>query len=282
MHIKSAFTLLLLAAPFMASAEGDSPWLPIPGQFALTLSHQQQSGKDAYIGGNKLSIATITGGAATKYSTSATNVRLDYGWSDSLAFDLTLGYGSVKAGAADQSHGMLDTLLGVSWRVLDEFEQPALPTVTLRLGAILKGDYDGARLAGLGNDANGFELAAIVGKQITSAWSVTGELGVQNRDSSVPNATFVEVGTRYRFAPGWSANIGYSMKRYGGDLDIGGPGFSPARFQQVREERELVKVGLGYALAGNQGVALSLSKLTAGRNTVANDSAINVAYTYAF
>jgi hypothetical protein len=98
----------------------------------------------------------------------------------------------------------------------------------------------------------------------------------------VPNATFLEAGARYRFAPGWSASVGYSDKKYGGSLDIGGPGFSPDRFQQVRAERSVAKLGLGYGFAGNQGVALNLAKALSGRNTVKDDQIVGVSYTFAF
>jgi hypothetical protein len=170
----------------------------------------------------------------------------------------------------------------LSWRVMDEFLQPGSPTVTLRGGAILNGNYNGARLAALGNDANGVDLSVLIGKEITSAFALNAEFGVQNRSASVPNATYFEIGGRFRFAPGLSANFGYSSKKYGGNLDIGGAGFSPARFQQVRAERGLVKLGVGYAFAANQGVALNFAKVTSGRNTVKDDSIVGLSYTFGF
>ena len=76
--------------------------------------------------------------------------------------------------------------------------------------------------------------------------------------------------------------MGYSSSKFGGSLDIGGPGFSPARFQQVREERGVVKFGLGYAFAGNQGLALNVAKTTSGRNTVKDDQVVGLSYAFAF
>ena len=146
----------------------------------------------------------------------------------------------------------------------------------------LKGNYDGARLASVGKGANGFEAAVVLGKQIIPALAVWAEVGVQKRSDNVPTATFYELGARYRFAPKWSASLGYSDKKFGGDLDIGGPGFSPARFQEVREERGVVKLGIGYAFAGNQGLALNLAKTTSGRNTVKDDQVIGLSYAIAF
>ena len=282
MHIRTLVISTLAMLPLAAFAESDSPWLPIPGQASLSLNHTEQSGNNAYIGSTLLPISAITGGGASKYRRSTTSLRVDYGISDALALDATLGYGKVRIGAADNDSGQTDSSLGLRWRVLDEYENPAVPTLTLRGAAIIKGSYNGARLASLGKGANGFEAAVVLGKQLTPGFALWAEVGAQNRSNSVPSAVFFELGARYRFAPKWSASLGYSEKKFHGNLDIGGPGFSPARFQQVREERGVVKLGLGWAIAGNQGIALNLAKTTSGRNTVKDDQVTGLSYTYAF
>ena len=279
-HLALAATLAL--APLCALAEGNSPWLPIPGQASVSLGYTDQTASDAFIGGKKVAVKDITGGGASSYDRSSTGLRFDYGFSDAVAFDGSISYGKTSVGKADNDSGATDAVLGLRWRVLDEYEQPGTPTVTLRAAAILKGSYDGARLAALGKDANGFELSVIVGKQLTPEFSVWGELGTQNRSDNVPTATFYELGGRVRVAPQWSLSLGYSNKKFDGNLDIGGAGFSPARFQQVAEERSVLKFGVGFALAANQGLALSYGKVQDGRNTVNDDRILGLSYTYAF
>ena len=282
MQLRTLVISTLAALPLLALAESDSPWLPIPGQFSLGVNHTEQSGIDAYIGNMLLPLSAITGGAASNYKRATTTLRLDYGLSDSLAFDAAIGYAKVKVGAADSDSGMTDSTLGLRWRVLDEYENPALPTLTLRGAAILKGNYDGARLASVGKDSNGFEAAVVLGKQILPALALWVEVGAQKRDNNVPGAIFYELGARFRFAPMWSASLSYVDKKFRGDLDIGGAGFSPARFQGVREERGVVKLSFGYAFARNQGLALNLAKTTSGRNTVKDDQVIGLSYAIAF
>jgi hypothetical protein len=282
MHTKHLFAAAVLALPLAALAEGDSPWLPIPGQFTVGISQTEQSGDSAYVGRNELPLSMITGGGASKYKRSTTQVRLAYGLADAVSLDASLGYARVKVGQADRDNGATDAILGANWRVLDEFGRPGFPTLTLRGAAILKGSYDGARLASVGKDANGFEVAAILGKQFTPALSLWAELGLQDRSSGVPNATFFEISGRYRLAPKWSLSAGYGNKKFSGNLDIGAPAFAPSRFQQVKEERQVVKLGVGFALAGNQGLALNLAKVTKGRNTVKDDAIVGLAYTYGF
>lgn len=280
--IRTLLTGLALTLPTIASAEGDSPWLPIPGQFTLGVSQTEQSGNAAYIGSDKVPLSMITGGGASSYKRSTTSVRLGYGISDALALDASIAYGNVKVGAADSSSGLTDSVVGLNYRVLDEFEQPGLPSLTVRAAAIIAGNYDGARLAALGNAKSGLEFAVILGKQVTTALAFWGEIGIQNRSGAVPTASFFEINARYRFAPEWSASLGFTDKKYGGSLDIGGAGFSPARFQEVRAERSLAKLSIGYAIAGNQSIALNYAQLVSGRNTVKDDQIIGLSYTYAF
>lgn len=281
MHLKFLLATTL-ALPLSALAEGGSPWLPIPGEASVSVSQTEQSAKNAYIGATETPITAVTGGAASKFTTSTTRVRLGYGLSDSVAVDASLGYGKVKAGAADSDSGLADSIIGLNWRVVDEFERPGLPTLTLHGAAIIKGSYEGDRLAALGNAANGFEFGVLLGKQLTSSFALWGEAGVQNRSDNVPNATYYGLSGRLNVAPKWSLNAGVSRNQYSGNLDIGGPGFSPARFQQVKAERTLVKAGVGWSFARNQGLGLSLATVTSGRNTVKDRSIVSLSYTYAY
>ncbi len=274
--------VLALGLPLSALAEGDSPWLPIPGDLSISVNQTQQSGKSAYIGSTELALTAITGGGADKYTRSTTQLRLGYGISDAMSVDATVGNGKVKVGRADNDKGQTDSVIGLNWRVLDEFESPGVPTLTLRAAAIFKGSYDGGRLAALGNDANGVEIGVLLGKQLSPWFALWAEAGLQNRSDNVPNASYYSLNGRFNVAPQWSLNLGVANKKYSGNLDIGGPGFAPTRFQQVRAERTLVKGGVAWAFAGNQGLALNLAKVTSGRNTVKDDSVVGLSYTYAF
>lgn len=270
----------LLTVSTQAFCEGTSPWLPIPGQLSASINYTDQEGDTAYIGDNELDVDMITGGAAEDFERNTTTLTFNYGISDNFALDVTLGYGEVEAGAADSDQGIIDTLVGISWRMTDEFMDPALPTMTLRAGAIINGDYDGGRLAALGRDANGLELSFLIGKSLSSWFALSAEVGVQERDNDVPTAYFYEVSTHFTPAPGWNLSLGYAEKEFDDDLDIGDPGFTPDQFQEVGEERSLLKASVGYGF-GNHGVALLYNDLLDGRNTV-NDSALSLSYTFAF
>lgn len=280
MNAMKKLTLGLLLTPQFAMAEGTSPWLPIPGEFSITANYTFQSGDAAYIGENEIPVSAITGGAADDFERSTKTLLLSYGLSDTFAVDASLGYGDVEVGSADEDDGLTDTNIGLSWRVVDEYLSPGLPTLTLRGAVIIKGDYDGARLASVGNDENGFEFSLLAGKQLTNKLALSGEIGLQTRGGEVPNARHYHINAHYQIAEKWNATLGYSFKDYGGTLDIGGPGFTPARFQEVNAERELVKFGVGYALAANQGVSFTFATVVDGRNTVIDDEIFSLSYTF--
>jgi hypothetical protein len=281
---KSALAIALAAsAPTLALAQSNSPWLPIPGSGSVGLSYVNQSGDSAYVmGGMDVPIAGITSGAASKYTRDSFGLRLAYGVSDSVSVDATFGHGKAKVGAADRSSGLTDSTLGVNWRVLDEYTNRSAPTVTLRLAGIINGNYDGARLAAIGKDASGYQLSVIVGRQVTPQLSLWGSAGFEDRSRGVPNATFFDLNASYAVIPALSISAGYTSKRYGGDLNIAGPGFSPDRFQQVNEKRDTVRLGASYSFAANQSLALSFGKLVSGRNTVKDDRIIALGYTIGF
>ena len=185
---------LSLAAPVLA--QSNAPWLPIPGSGSISAGYVNQSGDSAYIGTLNLPITAITGGGAQRYKRETTSLKLSYGFVDSVSADATVAYAQTRIGAADNSSGIADSVVGVNWRVLDEFEQRKLPTVTLRFSAIINGNYDGARLAALGKDANGYGAAILVGRQF-SALSVWGGLGFEKRENGVPNARYTDVNAAY-------------------------------------------------------------------------------------
>ncbi len=280
--VAATFGLLTAVIPTLSLAQSNSPWLPIPGSGSIGLSYANQRADTAFIGDKNLPISGITNGGAKRYSRTAYGLSAGYGLTDAVSLDASIGEGSVKVGAADKSSGQTDTVLGANWRVLDEYESRGLPTVTLRAVAIISGNSDGGRLGALGKSANGYGLSVLVGKQLGSAFRVWGGLGLEDRSKGVPNAVFIDLNGAYSVTPQIALSVGYTSKKFGGKLDIGGPGFSPALFQNVREERETARMGVSYAIAGNQSISLNLGKVISGRNTVKDNLVAGLGYSYGF
>ena len=281
-------TCLLISAIAFATAStathaaATSPWLPIPGQLALTLNHTVQSGETAIINKVKVPIIAITRGEASEFERSTTSLILNYGISDALALDAIIGYGDVDAGVSENDSDISDAVIGLSWRLVDEY-LGALPTITTRVGVIIAGDYEDNQLASIGDGQNGLDVSLLVGKQLTGAFALSAEVGHQNRNGDVPDAFYYSVTASYSFLEKLSASIGYSVHEYAGDLDLNDPEFSAnPRYKQVRAQNRTAKIGLNYSLAGNQALALNLGTTIDGRNTVDDDTIIGLSYTYGF
>lgn len=281
-------TCLLISAVAFATAStttlaaATSPWLPIPGQLALTLNHTVQSGETALINKIKIPIDAITRGEASEFERSTTSLILNYGISDALALDAIIGYGDVDAGVSENDSDISDGVIGLSWRLVDEY-LGALPTITTRVGVIIAGDYEDNQLASIGDGQNGLDVSLLVGKQLTGSFALSAEVGHQNRNGDVPDAFYYSVTASYSFLEKLSASIGYSVHEYAGDLDLNDPEFSAnPRYKQVRAQNRTAKVGLNYSLAGNQALALNLGTTIDGRNTVDDDTIIGLSYTYGF
>ncbi len=263
----------------LAQAEGASPWLAAPGQLSFGISYTAQSADNAYIGDQELSISAITNGGAGEYEIDTTALRINYGLADSLAIDAAVAYTEVEAGAADSDSGLGDSKIGIQWRVVDEYINDGWPSIAVTSSLIIAGDYESDRLAALGKAENGLEFSTVIGKQFSPV-SLWAEAGLKTYEDVVPDAFFYNLNLAISISSKLGASFAYSYKEFDSDLDIGGEGFSPTRFAEVAEERSLLKAGLSYALAENQGLSLALAQVTSGRNTVKDDLIVSLAYSF--
>ena len=280
---RTLLTSALLAASTQAFSEGTSPWLPIPGQLSATVNYTEQSGDSVFIQGEtEVPALLITGNTADEIERTNTTLTISYGLSDGLAIDAVVGYGEVDAGR-DSEAGIIDTLLGLSWQITDEYMNLALPTITVRVGAIIGGDYEGVRLASLGNASDGADLSLLVGKSFSSWFALSAGVGVlEYFDGDVPTAYYYELTSHFTPLPGWYFSLGYSENKDDSDLDFldSAGGYGHGDVLKVRTERKLLKASVGYGF-GNHGLALLYNDLIDGRNTL-NDSGLTLSYTYAF
>ena len=249
----------LLALPIIAQAQ-NAVWLPAPGSGSLSLSYLSQDADRFYIGSSLMALPFGT----IKLNT--TTLAGQYALADGIAVDAKLPYARRTSGIGSDS-GMADARVGVTWRFLDEFERRSAPSVAVRVGAIIAGNYQTQRPDSIGDGASGYEVSLLIGRYVTSAIGLHGELGIRDRNKGVPNETFLSLGADWRVLPALTASVGFTDTRASGNLDIGGPGFTPARFQQVAEKRSVANVGLSYAISPRFSVSGNIGKVTAGRNT---------------
>lgn len=265
-----ALTIAVCFAPRAAFADG-SAWLAEPGTGFVNVSYVYQTADEFYRAEQKR--PTPAGGEDLSQGT--VWVNLDYAMTDSLAVDVQVGWAQsdfvvLFPGPApeDGYSGLVDTTVGLTWRVVDEAISDA-PSVAFRIGGIIAGDYDTGYINSLGDGGNGYEASVIVGKFLGDRFGLSGELGYRDRDNEIPSAIFANVSALWLLNERFTLGLDYQYVDSESALDIGAPGFSPARFPELEEDVQSAGVRLFWNL-GNVGLNLFHARVVDGRNTAAN------------
>lgn len=278
--------LLITSMTFLASlpssiavAEG-SAWLPEPQTGYVNLSYVYQTAEKFYRGKSKR--PTPADGEDLSQGTAWLSVN--YSWADSWAVDMQAGWaksnfttGPLIPTPEKSFSGLTDVNLGVTWRVVDEAVSD-LPSIALRGGAIIAGDYDTGYINSLGDGGDGYEISAIFAKFLNDRFSIAAEVGYRDRNEGIPATVFGNLSSLLLFGEGLSLGVDYSVVNATSGLDIGAPGFSPNRFPELEEDVETLSVQLFYSF-DNLGMTLFYGKVIDGRNTAASDVAgVTVSY----
>lgn len=130
------------------------------------------------------------------------NLALEYGITDRLTFDITLGFGKLgrhkifdrylglfQTPEAPDKYGFLDTRAGLRYKIFDEFDSKYrwVPTISIRAGGIKKGDYD-RNPQSLGDGASGGEVNLYFAKDFNFfGLGTLGDIGYRKREKPVPD-----------------------------------------------------------------------------------------------
>lgn len=257
-----ASLLTLVSTPLLAQ---NTPWLPAPTQTNLTFSYVHQEADELFAGEQRSEL-----GADLKQSTKWLSVS--HGINENLAVDGRVGYSDSDFSPAGDDDGITDTNLGVTWRFLDEaVAGGAAPSLAVRAGAIIAGDYDTGQVNSIGDGVDGAEISLLAGRGFSNGLAVSADAGFRYRSSDVPNESFVNISSYYSFAGSFTGSLYYQGVFSNGDLDIGSATFTPDRFPETEENIETVGVGLFYQLQNGFGIGANYATVVEGRNTADAD-----------
>ncbi|MCZ0941646.1 MAG: hypothetical protein OXJ53_01160 [Gammaproteobacteria bacterium] len=276
-------SLILVPLVFFLSvsawAEG-SPWLPVSKSGSLNLSYVSESSKKFYRGKVRGDLPFM------KIEQETFHLSADYGLTDSLAIDLEVGVADVSGKAPSppgppDKDGTTDVNFGLTWRVLDEDINLGAPSIALRVGATIAGNYGTGVPTSIGDEASGIEASLIVGKILGGRFALSGEIGHRTRNNKVPDETFLNAATFLMATPRLILNAQYQNIMAGGSLDIGGPGFNPGRFPETTEDIERIGFGATFNVNSRLGLGLNWFMVIDGRNTADFDTvAATISYTF--
>lgn len=269
-QVAIATAMSTITLPLLAQS---SPWLPVPKTGSVTVSQVSQTADRFYRGSSAIGIPF------GDLEQDTTWVSLAYGVTDAFAVDARIGRSAADAGPVGEDKGGTDTTVGVTWRLLDEDADPGMPSIAVRAGLVVAGDYDVGMPNAIGDGGDGYEASLLVGKIIAEQFALSADLGVRSLDNDVPQQTlFTATAHWVTPIPALSVRAQYHQQRSDGDLDIGGSGFSPPRFPEVTEDIDRVSVGATFS-QGPFSIGVDRFNTTGARNTGDFDAwAVSVGY----
>jgi hypothetical protein len=264
--IASGFVALALTSPALANEV--SPYTPESGGGEAGLSVTHQSADSFNVAKAKADLPV---------DLKLTTVALDgsYGVTDKLAVDVRIGYAkskfTVDPGLAPQGglDGLTDIMIGARYKLIDEVDGGPF-TATLGVAAIIDGGYRTGAITAIGDGGSGGQVALAFGKQLGPV-SYTSSIGYRTRGNAVPDEIFGGSQLALAFADRFSFFGGLSFTDSKGGLDVGGPGFSPARFPELEEDYKLWNVGGAVSFTDKLSLNAAYGKKFDGKNTARSD-----------
>jgi len=257
---------LLLALCIGQAARAQSAYLPAPGSGSVTGGYSFYSFDEFWYGDTK-------GDLPDPIEQHNAVIGIEYGLTDRLALDATGGWAYNQFELQDDHDGIIDTLLGVRYQLFNEFEQPGspLPTLALRLGAIIPGTYevltDGS-FNSIGDGAAGAEASLLFGRLFgDTGFGIYGDFGWRVRAESVPQDLFGSFGITKTFAEKVTVRVGYRVVHGLSGKDIFAPDFTFNDFPEVQEILHAVEAGIGYSTARGDYFQVFVAKTIDGKNT---------------
>jgi hypothetical protein len=251
-----------------AFANEISPWTPAAGAGEAEISYTSQQADEFNPGDAQAPLPR-------ELSQDNVSLSLSYGISQRLAADIKVGYAKssfltdpvlAPQGGLD---GLTDIHVGLRYMVLDQVDGAPL-TVTLGIAGIIDGGYRTGALSAIGDGGSGGQIGIAIGRNI-GPFTISGHTGFRTRSNNVPNEIFG--GTNISVSPisGVSLYGGLSYVNSTSGIDIGGPGFSPARFPEVEEDYKIWSLGASAVLTGRASANLGYGKKFDGRNTARSE-----------
>jgi hypothetical protein len=245
------------------------PWLPEPGGVDFTASYVTQSTDEFFLGKDEARLPEAL-------DQDTFGISFSYGISDRLALDIASGWSRSEFIVAPplssdaELDGITDTRVRLRYVALDEFKNGGV-TLTFSAAALIEGDYDVGALNAIGDGASGLEGSLSLGRFFSSGLWVAGEVGYRYQNHDVPNEWFGSADLGYTITPRLIARVGYALVNAVDGIQIGGPGFTPARFPEVEEDYRVFSAGVGFSFTDSFSLSIDYGNQHDGRNTVKTD-----------
>lgn len=268
----------MAALASISQALANSATVGEAGTFYLTPSYTFQTFDEFYAGDQK-----VSNPFGEDIDRESYRVYLEYVATPDLAVDLSVGYFRTESGEGGpftegEQDGLADTDLGLRYAFMKQQEQGI--DLAVRLGFIIPGDYETGQLSAPGDDAFGGSLKLLAGHTFGST-RLEGLLGYGINEGAVPETWTAGVRVIQELGAGFSIDVGFRYFDADGNLDIGGPGFTPDRLPEVSEQGSVVELGLSYGDVGGRYYRVGYSRLFDGEN-IGQEETFGASVTFSF
>lgn len=274
--MKKILTIFSLASVLPLTAQVPPAWLPMKGQLLLTPAVNFDSYNSAWQAENLRNTSPL-GLSYNTIKTTTYSMTLEYGLDDKLALDGTFGFAKMNTGALWEGHaggeearsGFIDKNYGLRYKLLNEFDFSGnlFPTIAVRFGIIIAGDYNDFPQA-IGDGAGGVRTSLLFGKNFDFfGLGYYGELSYRVRGVPVPDDILITGGIFHNFRNLLFTRIGYNGQIGLSGYDITPPGQKPS---SRKEHFHRIEGGAGYIDSYGRFYNFFVGSTVAGFNTARN------------
>ena len=217
--------LLTVAMPPAALASENVPhrpfayWadLPDPGQFVVGFVYEQSEAYHIYAGGQYHNVTWMSGGEHYGIDINQGYFALQYGLNDRWALDLNVGYTSLgwryfDEGGIQSTTGLMDSSFGVRYQIFNELKEtnnPWVPTLTFRAGAVMPGTFSESFIFAPGSRSTAIEPELLLRKHF--GWPGLGFYGdgLYRYNMTIGNDQYIIAAGLFQQIKGWEIDAGY-------------------------------------------------------------------------
>jgi hypothetical protein len=255
----SAGVLLALPAANLLGAENTprrpfAEWAEVPqaGQFVVGAWYQESEAYHIWAGNQRSDITVRKDGESYGIDRNQGIISVQYGITDRWAADLnvgptTLGWRSFSPNnSIESTTGLMDSSFGVRYQIFQDGQgdNPWLPTLTFRAGAVLPGSYSKSLAFTPGNRSAAIEPSLLARKLVGwPGFGVYGDVAYRWERTVGTDQYLASVGI-FQQIKQWELDLGYRHLQTLSGEDITLNPFSYPR--DVREISDALEAGFSY------------------------------------
>jgi hypothetical protein len=259
-------------------------WAEVPreGQLVWGTLYEQSEAYHVWQQGNHRSDITVHVPEGESYGIDIRQgyFTLDYGIGDNWAADFnfggtTVGYRSFNSSSnIVKTTGISDSTFGLRYQIWHDGDtnNPYLPTLTFRAGAIIPGSYDRHIAFAPGNHGAAIEPSILFRKHL--GWEGLGVWGdaLYRWEHTTGNDQYIASIGLYQQIKGWELDVGYRHMQAISGSDVvligSGPPYSGIVYQtDVREINDAIDAGFSYTTKKQLRIGFHARKIFDGSNT---------------